>query len=178
MRHGGTKTSAQERADAKFREDTKKRRAFDDARRRVEKRAAVDPSAGIARSFEDRGMSHQDNLVVVLDLVNRDGSVLDYAVCEILESPELTLIVPCPRCIFTNQRPVGESQIKIAFSNRPFHLDTRPRSDGGIAFEPWINPKDPNEIYTQAGYITTDQRCTCPTCGYRFVIDKNRMRED
>jgi hypothetical protein len=182
MRHGGTPSSRQQREDAKLRQDTQRRRAIDAQRRKVEAASrSGDPRAGLARSFNHRLASHDDHMVVVLNAVNKDGSIMDYIVCELtyvqnVEDPELMLHVVCPRCVFVYGRPMGESQMRIRQSNRKFYLDERSVGDGGLKGAPWVNPNDPSEIYTQAGEIHLEERTTCPAlgCGYSFKIGEYR----
>lgn len=179
VRHGGTTTSAQDKADAKFRADTARRRAVDQQRRNLESASARgDASAGIAKSFSHKMTSHQDNLVVVLNLVNRAGTVIDWSVCELSivehsDPPELMLIMVCPRCVMTLGRPQGESQLRIRQSNRMFSLDTKKKD------EIWVNPSDPSEVYTLAGTITSHGRIRCPAqgCGFTFEVEDSNVRE-
>lgn len=122
---------------------------------------------------------------VVLGLKHpKDGQVLDWITCEITtqgegDAQELALIVCCPRCTLRLRRPSDESQMTIRQSNRMFWLDQRTRSErspnpilGFCAGDTWVNPAAPEEVYTIAGMVTTQDWIKCPhLCGWKFKID-------
>lgn len=174
---GGTTTQAYDQHLAKQRADTQARRSHDD----LQRSAAANTEAKLCK-VADLG-SHRTHAVIVLDIMASDKSIMDWVVCELSgEDDDLVLIVACPRCIFTLNRPAGESQLTIRKSHRAFTLDTRTVEQGGSAGKIWGNPTladdDPEKWYQLAGEITTHGAVKCDHlgCGYRFVIDKNVLR--
>lgn len=177
---------------AQLHADAEQRRALEDRRFRE----AREHSSTNLKQLKKTGTSARINELslggrrthasVVLGLKHpKDGQILDWIACELStqgegDEAELVLIVCCPRCIFSRGRHPEESQLTIRQSNRMFHLDQRTRSErkpntllGFCAGDAWINPKDPNEVYTVAGMITTDDwiKCSHLGCTWEFKID-------
>jgi uncharacterized protein YbaR (Trm112 family) len=165
--YDGTSSSAQDLADAKLKAEGKQRRAELDGMRDI---AARRP--GEARLYEN---SLSGNAHVVLEAKRKDGSVLDWLVCDLstTASPsgeqELMLVVPCPVCNCERGR-VGE-MMTIRQSNRMFSLDTRK------AGKLWVNPNCPTEVYVLAGTITSHERFQCGRCQSHYRIDDSVLRK-
>lgn len=189
---GGTPTLGEDMRVAKLHADTERRRAIEDARFREAREHAPEN----LKQLKETGTSARINQLslggrnthasVVLGLKHpKDGQVMDWITCELSaqgEGPdaELVLIVCCPRCILSRGQHPQDSQLTIRQSNRMFHLDQRTRTErkpnsilGFCAGDTWINPQDPNEVYTIAGMITTDDWIRCPNlgCTWTFKID-------
>lgn len=173
---GGTTTGAYDQQLARERLDTERRRATYDAREEMARKVQG------ANFYKTASLgSLKENAVIVLTIPRRDKSVLSWMACELSAEGdgELVLIVACPNCFFRLGRPLGECQLTIRKSHRPFTLDTRTKEEGGSRGEIWVNPTDVNDTYELAGEVTShgNMRCDHLGCNYRFVIDKNVIRE-
>lgn len=174
VRGGGTSTTAQDNQDAARRADTEERRKQEEAKFKIVRER---PHEAHMHSMALGGKD--THAAIVLELKHpKDNTIQDWITCELSQQPladgtgmELLLILACPRCIITHGRPTDESQLTIRESNRKFYLDSRPRDQGGKAGELWVNPKDPNEVVTLAGTVTTEDWITCPACNWKFKID-------
>lgn len=163
----GTSSSRQDLADAKLAAEGKQRRGALDSMRGI---AARRPSE--SRLYENKlsGNAH-----IIIEMKRRDGSVLDWLVCDLSLSTtdsgesELMLVVPCPICNCFRGR-LGEN-MTIRQSNRMFSLDEKRRG------EIWVNPSCPTEVYTMAGTITSHERFSCGRCRSYYRIDDSVMRK-
>lgn len=164
--------NARRRFEAKQRRDAEKER-FDIAR--------SNPIEAKIHS-RDFGAGNQYPKVVIGLKHPKDGEVLDWVICEIVTDSDdakgLSIIMACPRCVRTHGRPSDESQMRISQKNRMFHLDQRTKDQRQMnpilkfcAGEVWINPENRNEYVIIAGMVTTDDWCTCSTCGWSFKLD-------
>lgn len=185
---GGTTSLREDQRVAKAFADAEQRRASEDARFREAREHSpfdlkqLNETKTSARMNQMTLGGSDSHAQVVLGIKHKkDGQILDWIQCEILvQGEELALIVCCPRCVYTKGRPAGESQMTIRQSNRMFELDRRTRQErkpnpllGFCAGDVWVNPNDPNEVYTIAGMVTTQDWITCPHlgCGWRYKID-------
>ncbi len=167
---GGMVTSAHEKMLYEKKVDANKRRAEEDARRKI---TTVDPNARISTT---KLGGTQDHAVIVLEIRNSDGKAEEFIVCELTadiadESGEgLILIVCCPFCAV--RFGSDEAQMTIRSRHRHFELDTRRQG------ELWVNPNNPSEFYTLAGTIHLTEAVTCPGlgCGKKFRIDASVLR--
>jgi hypothetical protein len=138
----------------------------------------MDPSGTVLKTHRLGGQSSHASIVLALKHP-KDDVFLDWITCELIQqgedhdpNMELVLNLCCPRCILTEGRPTGESQIKIHQSNRMFYFTRRPpkwNKTGHI----WVNPKDPNEVVTLAGTIDMPEWASCGGlgCQWRFTIE-------
>ena len=138
----------------------------------------MDGGPGVARMNSLR-LGGQGYASIVLGVRHpKDNQILDWITCELSSaakedgSQELSLTMACVRCIRTLGRHSQRAQMTIRQSNRMFYLDTR------RAGEIWVDPTDPNSVFTLAGTITTNDWITCPNegCGWRFKIDDSIVR--
>lgn len=159
-------SSAQMLADQKLTfEANERRRTLDNMR----SAAATHPVE--ARLYDRKlgGSAH-----VVIEAQRRDGSVLDWLVCDLSTapapdgSPELMLVMFCPVCVCT--RGDLRSSLTIRQSNRKFSLDEKRKG------ELWVNPIDPTDVYVLCGTITTHERIQCGVCQSYFRIDNSILR--
>lgn len=166
---GGTSSSYQDLIDQKKTFDANQRRAESDR-----KFAATREMPEYARMHS---RSLQGQAYVILEVKMKDGSTLDWLVCDVSTIPqpsgavELLLVIPCPVCVLKNRKLVADSMMQLRQSNRGFTLD--PKGEG----EMWVNPKDPSEVYLQAGTVSTHEAFRCDNgCRTRYQIDRNVIR--
>lgn len=161
-------SSAQQLEDDRQRVDAERRRAVLD-----NMRATARESPEEARLY-DRKLG--GNMHLILAVVRRDGSVLDFLVCDVTEvdkpggGKEIGIVIPCPVCNLF-QGHVGQN-MTLQQSNRNFTLDKTGRG------HPWLNPSNPKERYTHVGRVNTHEAFTCSTCHTRWVIENNKLRRD
>lgn len=158
--------------------DAKKRRETEDKRFAI---AAANPKE--ARIRQQKLGGQKGHPVAVLGIRHpKDHSIQDWMVCEITqqstEAVDLMLMMQCPRCIRTHNRPPEETIMHIRQSNRMWHLDQRTRQERALnpimntcGGELWVNPEDKNEVFVIAGTVTTDDWCHCPLCDWTFKIE-------
>jgi hypothetical protein len=174
---GATSSVAQDKRDAALRADTEKRRATVSQMQRLSK-----ASPDEARLYTHKMGTSDNNASVVLEVRDRAGLSLEFMTCELNHSytlsgdDELVLTLVCPRCCLTRGRPMGESQISLHSSNRPFDLDQRRPEEGGKAGEIWVNPEDSREVVHLAGTINMHRPARCPVCAWEFIIENSVLR--
>lgn len=192
---GGTTSAREDARVAAAHADAEQRRAAEDERFRQAR--AYDPfdlqqldrtktSARITQHSLGGSDTHAQ---VILGLRHKkDHQILTWIQCEVsVQGDELVLIVCCPKCTLQLGRRSEDAQMTIRQSNRKWDLDQRTRENrkpnpllGFCAGDVWVNPKDPNEVYTVAGMVTTHDWITCPQlgCGWRFRIDDSVVRSE
>ena len=166
VRNPSSASAAHEQLRAQEAASTDQRRAHDSLVKRV---AAQLPEESRLHTLRLGGIG--STAVTVLEARNKDGSVVDYIICDLSVQDEgLVLVMVCPSCIFRHHRSVAQSHITLRSWHRRFSLDERRRG------ELWINPRPPHEPYTLAGTIHTHEPQTCPVCSFRFQIDGGKVR--
>lgn len=161
-------SSAQMLENARLKADTARRQAV-----LADMRAKAKASPDEARLY-DRKLG--GNMHLILAVVRRDGSTLDFLVCDVteVEKPdggiEIAIVIPCPVCNLF-QGHVGQN-MTLQQSNRNFTLDDTGRG------HPWVNPSNPKEVFTHIGRVNTHEAFTCGTCHTRWVIENNKLRRD
>lgn len=193
---GGTTSSREDARAAAAHADAERRRAAEDSRFRAAREHSPfdlkqlnDTKTSAKLRQIDLGSSGSHAQVVLGLKHKKDNLIQDWIQCEI--SPQgdndLALIVCCPRCTLRLGRHAAEAQMTIRQSNRMFWFDQRTRSErapnallGYCAGDVWVNPADPNEVYTVAGMVTTQDWITCPQlgCGWRFRIDDSVVHSE
>jgi hypothetical protein len=167
---GGMTTAAYDKQLHEKKVDAERRRAEEDARRKV---TTLDPNARISTTKLGGTQSHA---CVVLEIRNSAGKAEGFIVCELTvdttdeSGKALMLIVCCPFC--AARYGSAEAQMTIRSTHRHFELDTRRQG------ELWVNPNNPEEFYTLAGTIHLTEAVTCPGlgCGRKFRIDNSVLR--
>lgn len=188
---GGTTSARYDEQIARQKADADRRRSEEDHRRVLAKRHPADDvqrviKTGTSARQREITLGGAGHALVVLGVKHpKDNQILDWQVCEIVvpmgeSEQEMVLCMVCMRCIFTLHRSAQEAQTKIQNSHRAFSLDQRKRENrkpnphlGFCAGDVWVNPRDPNEVVTVAGMVTTHSWLTCDAlgCGWRFRID-------
>ena len=162
-----TTTQKHDEMRARERADAERRRAELD-----QKRAVVKANPVGAKLHQHALGGVGTHAAVVIKIVNKDGSVVNYMTCELsVDSDGLTLIVCCPSCIFRHHRPMSDSQITLRSWHRKFAL----LPDGQGEF--WASPKVPEveQVFvTIAGVVETIDVQTCPVCNFRFHLEKSK----
>lgn len=126
-----------------------------------------DPDAQHYAALYSRNLGGlDDHATIILKAENKDRTVLDYIICNLLADPDgsLKLVMVCPSCLHRHQRSLRESHITLHSSNRGFSLHDKHRG------ELWVNPRNAEETYHLAGSIETHGPIPCPTCAWRFEI--------
>jgi hypothetical protein len=177
VRGGGTTSGPHDKMMAEQHAAAEKRRAEEDRRHAVTRQ---DPLAARMHTLKLGGSS--SHATVVLGLKDpKSNDIQEWMVCELMPQPkdsggvELVLNMCCPRCIFRYNRPPEDCQFKIWQSLKPFGLDDRKQDEGGKAGTLWVNPKNPDEVVTLAGTITTNDWIQCPICTWKFKIDDSTV---
>ena len=173
---GGSTSAKHDKWMAEKQHDAKKRREEEDQRFQT----AAKKNSG-AKIHQQKLGGRKNHPVAVLGLKHpKDGTVLDWMLCEIVETDpnNLILMMYCPRCIRTYGRPVDDSIIHIAQANRMWHLDKRSKKErqfnpilGFCAAEVWIAPDESREVVMVGGMVSTDDWCKCPICDWKFKIE-------
>jgi len=160
--------------------DAKRRRAEEAKKFEI---AAKSPHEARIRQESLGGQKHP---CAVLGIRHpKDFEVMDWMVCEITQQAtpdgkdvDLMLMMSCPRCIRSYNRPPDDCIMHIRQSNRMWHLDQRTKETRQpnpilhtCAGELWVNPEDKSEVIIVAGMVTTDDWCKCPICSWEFKID-------
>jgi hypothetical protein len=169
---GGTRSSAHDKEVAQRKADAEKRRRELDAQRKM---ASVPIEQGGAQMYNS-----------MLTDMHAPRIILRYGDMEILcelTNDDLTgdqlFIMTCPEC-YKHGAPQGESQIRIAYSQRKWHLDT---SDAGQpdTYEDtdFFTGKKKRVVYVKGGVIKDTDILRCPhvACGgVKYRIDNNVLR--
>jgi len=189
---GGTHTSGHDRTVAAAEADPEKRRDVHDVEKRL---ARIPVEQGGGKIFENRFNpgSHgaQVSPMVLLKYLTPGGEERyengDQLQCladikvgiDPLLPGELTLILVCPKC--QESEPQGQNQIQIRQTNKKWELDT---TTAGEPFEwvEWTRAADGWKksifVFPSAGVVRETEPFSCPKCGWRARIEKNRVRPD
>jgi hypothetical protein len=165
-----THSTAHDLVKAKEKIDADKRRADLDRMRAKVTSLKQAPVLGETAKLHTHSLGGlHSHAVVVVKFLHRDKSVHTWAICELsVDTDGLTLILPCPACLFRHHRALAESHLTMRSWHRRFSLDSHGQG------EIWVNPKNPAEVVTLAGAIETHEVQTCPTCSFKFEIEKSR----
>ena len=196
IKGGGTPTIANEQMKAREAAETARRQAHHDrivqttARGKTEVKRD-ETGARIVKASTDADTEHysalysrnigalSDHATIVLRAENRDKTVLDYIICNlVVEDAQLgrfVLVMVCPSCLHKHGKTLKESHITLRSYHRAFSLHERHRG------ELWVNPRvkiDPNadpKVVTLAGSVDTHEVQTCPLCAFRFEIGQAKI---
>jgi hypothetical protein len=189
---GGTHTSGHDRMVAEAEADAEHRRDLQDAERRL---ARVPVEQGGGKIFENRfnpgAHGSQVSPMVLLKYLTPSGEERyengDQLQCladikvgiDPLHPNELTLILVCPKC--QESEPQGQNQIQIRQTNKKWELDL---TTAGQPFDwvEWVRVpggwKKNVFVFPSAGVVRESEPFSCPKCGWRARIEKNRVRPD
>lgn len=173
---GGTTTTAYDNALAKSMADADKRRAADDADKKL---AKVPVEQGGAMMFEREFAPRMTSPKVRLRYVGKTRETIMEQLCELVVDDssgreEHLLIFVCPEC-FRRGVPSGFAQCHVKASHRKWHVDTK--EAGQIKAVRNSDAPGGQEFYTNAGTImdTDVLRCDNTNCGCAFKIHNNVM---
>ncbi len=174
VRNPATQSAVHDYTKAKEAADAERRRSRLDEMRADVKRLKKAPVVGETAKLHTHSMGGmKSHAVVVVKYIHRDKSTRSFAICELsVDSDGLTLLLPCPSCLFRHGRKLAESHLTLRSWHRRFSLD--PVGQGKI----WVNPHDPAEVVTLAGAVETHEAQTCPVCSFRFEIEKSRVPDE
>jgi hypothetical protein len=176
---GGTSTSATDRDNEWRRHDAEKRRKEQDAMYAVRDTAA---QRGDAVHLGSHQFVNETSPKLVLDYLNRDGSIRQQAISEITMPPleggadgqlDMMFTMVCPRCVARGV-PMGNAQMMIRNSHRKFFLDERTKGVKTVEFA-WGQ----RQVVVVAGTVTVQDliKCDNVNCDFRCRIDKSQVRE-
>lgn len=173
----GTTTSGHDQLLAAQLADADRRRAEDDAERRLADEHGLHRGnpADVASRYTSTFTEHPEiqKAYVPLRFMGRGGKGVEYeGVGDIImpQDPafddELALLIYCPVCLDRRRLPPAHSIIMVRQSNRRWHLDERGAGEMFV----WEG-----QAYRSAGTIRDSERFTCPRCPFRARIDDNRV---
>jgi len=174
----GTTTSAHDRSVAEQLAESRRRRAEDDAEKRIAKNHGInsgDPSS-VASRYSNQFTDNPEiaRAYVPLTYVTRTGREETHkGVGDIImvQDPafegELALILFCPSCIEKAGLPPDQSLVTVRQSNRSWHLDQRTSGELCV-FED-------GSTFRSAGVIMESEAFTCARCSWRARIDHNKV---
>lgn len=175
---GGTSTSSYDNEMARRAHEAETRRAHEDALRAKVESAPQDGAVG---RIGAQKLVTAESPKLVLDYLNRDGSLRQQCISEITACPipgdllggvDMMFTLVCPRCL---ERGLvsGESQLMIQNRHRKFHIDERKRN-----VIPVETPDGTIFVHI-AGTVFVDDiiRCSNFNCNWTVRIDDSKVRE-
>ncbi|MBW2672214.1 MAG: hypothetical protein JRD89_02210 [Deltaproteobacteria bacterium] len=174
----GTTTSKHDQAVAEQLAESRRRRAEDDAEKRIANEHGIqrgDPSS-VATRYSNQFTDNPEiaRAYVPLTYVTRSGrEVTHRGVGDIImvQDPafenELALILFCPSCIEKAGLPPDQSLVTVRQSNRNWYLDRRTAGE--------LSVFEDGTTFRTAGVIMESELFTCARCSWRARIDHNKV---
>jgi len=172
---GGTTSSTHDRRREETKEASERgRERLDRQRRSVAAGDRLTEGGFVASRMHSLRLMDSGNPKLVLYYMNRDGTVRQECVSEILitGTDELFIMV-CPKCLERGE-PEGLSQMKIQKSHRKFFIDTRRAGEHISLLDP-----DGKKFHVRiCGTVSCDDVIACDSCGnYRVRIENSKVWE-
>lgn len=172
---GGTTSSRYDQAIQEKEADAKRRRAYQDAvRRMIETDVAQGGGVG---GFHEQKLVSAESPKLLFQYMNADGSVAQECVSEITVYPDpfgtltdMMFTIVCPKCM-ERGLSMSECQVMVKNSHRKWELDERTR--GVVLVDtPWGQ-----QALHRAGTVTVQDtvRCSNFNCDWAVRIDNSKV---
>lgn len=177
---GGSTTARFDRS--VLREEQRAERARDGERsRRAAQGVYQTPKGMVHSSLAEHSTMSRETPRVVLNFLNRDKTIRQQCICEVLAAPapdgsvSLSVTMVCPRCV-ARGIPQGQAQLIIRDTHRKFWIDDKRKGQ----IEEVISPGEATEFIVICGTMTAKDRIRCAhhNCDFACRIDASNVFED